>query len=236
MKFALIISLFLLLFLSTSIDLLSSVIISLSVFYILFFINSLNKEIALRQFILLNYTLNFLIAPFIINSLRDDVNLSFDFYLGPDSNLFYVTIPSILMLHLGLFTFKTKIFTPNYNLVKLDLLINERVLRYFIYIGIFFDLLTFNSSSWVSYLFDLVGLLRYIGVFGLFIINRKKSLPFIFLIFAYSIYETITGGMFGGTIQWIAFFALIVLLEYKFSLYNQFLFVGLRLLNLTQTL
>ena len=236
MKSALIISSFLLLFLSTSIDLLSSVVLSLSVFYILFFIDSLNKEIALRQFILLVYSLNFLLAPFIINTYKDEVNLSFDFSLGSESSYFYIAISSIIFLHIGLFTIKTKIFNPNYNLVKIDMFINERILRYFVYIGIFSDLITFNSSNWVSYVLHLIGLLRYIGVFGLFIINKKKSIPFILIIFAYSIYDTIRGGMFGNTIQWMAFFSLIIFVEAKLSSFINFfiILIGFVLIILVQ--
>jgi hypothetical protein len=185
--------------------------IVLFIFYLLFFIANLSDEIPFRQFILVLYSLNYLLSPAILMNLPNKDDLTFEkIGLSPE-RFFGITIPAILALHLGLYTFKIKIFKPNFNFVKLELLVNESLLRKFVLVGIFFSFYSDATANALGYILHLISLLKYVGIFGLFVINYKKNWIYIAVVFLLSIQNSLSRGMFGDFVQWTTFFGMLVL-------------------------
>jgi len=192
-------------------DIWSSAAIVIFFYYVFDFIESLSEEIPFRQFILLIYSLNFLFSPAVLMNLPNKHELQFEKINIPLDTFFSLTIPSVLALHAGLYMLKIRIFKPQFKAVELELFVNERMLKIFVIVGIVFGLNSNSEAGALGYIATLIGLLRYVGVFGLFVIDKRKSIPYLVIVFLFSASRALSIGMFGEFVQWSAFFGMLFL-------------------------
>lgn len=188
----------------------SSLAIVLFIFYFINFLTKLNDTIAFREFILVLYGVNFLLAPAVLMNI-DTANTNISFYkirLSKEE-FFQLSIPAMILLHVGLFAIKTTIFNRNFNLVKVNLMTNEPILKRWVIIGIICGLFVpFFVGSEIGFLLYLVSMLKYVGGFGLFTINKRSYKLYIIAVFFFEISQSLGRGMFGESSMWLSFFAM----------------------------
>ena len=189
-------------------DIWSSFAIAIFIYYLVVFFSKLNEIIAFREFILVLFAMNFLFAPAVLMNLSDSAEATFYKVKLSKEAFFEITIPTILLLHLGLFSLKTNIFNLNFTLVKLDLLSNERILKRWVIIGIACGLLLTQISTEIAFILYLISMLKFVGAFGLFSINKTSNKMYIGAVFFFEITTSLSRGMFGECILWLIFFVM----------------------------
>ena len=163
---------FLLLYNFSDFNIWSIAAISIWLVYVVNFFSNLNKSIPFREYVLVMYGLNYLFSAAIQYEVTQDIAF-YKMKLGPEE-YFRLAIPAMLCFHAGLYTIKSKIFSLDFSLSKAQTQINEKLLKQWLIAGI---ILTFARSflpgdlNFIAYLLSGI---KYIGAFGLFIIDRKK--------------------------------------------------------------
>lgn len=195
----------------------SSAAILVFCFFLFDFIKALGNKIPFREFILLLYSLNYLLAPAVIKKYSGFVNLYFQSIELSNAEYFGMAIPAVIALYFGLHTLKTKIFTTDLTTSKIDLVLNIDILMTVTIIGVFFSAIQSFFTDALGYVIYLLGLLRFVGIFGLFILNKKKYVIVIVLVFLFSLLNALSSAMFGEFIQWAAFFLFLVFYKFKIS-------------------
>src|SRR5436190_17267840 len=88
---------------------------TITVYYITNLIVNLGNYIAFREFLMVLFSVNFLLSPaMILNGLEK--YQYYPMYLS-ESDYFLCAIPAILLMHAGVYMIKTKLFEINFSLV-----------------------------------------------------------------------------------------------------------------------
>ncbi|MDQ6608214.1 MAG: hypothetical protein M3Y85_00110 [Bacteroidota bacterium] len=185
----------------------SSVAIAIWVGYVIYFLSNLNNSIAFREYILVMYGLNYLFAPALTFELTQQISI-YKMRLDP-AEYFGMAIPAIFFLHAGLFSIKTKIFTYNFNLTRIQALLNQSLLKQLLIIGV---LLTFTGPFFPGELAFIVYLLsgiKYVAAFGLYILDKKKYKWYLFGLLFIEAAGSLRVGMFHDLVIWILFFSML---------------------------
>jgi len=197
----------------------------LSICYVANLIISSKETIAFREFTLVMYAINYLFSPSILYSYNDADFLPYKMNCTPET-YFSNAIPGILALHLGIFIFKTNIFTTSFSLAKVQAILNEKVLKTWMVVGLIFNLA--NSKlplpSEIAFFIVLLSGLRYVGLFGLISINAKKNIYLILTVALYEFSWALANGFFHDLMIWIVFFGIYFVYLKKISLINKIIF------------
>ena len=202
----------------------------LSAYYFIKFFNALTKKIAFTELILVIYSVNYLFSPAILYTYNEKLVL-YKLKLTPD-NYFPIAIISILALHIGMSIKKVKIFEINFNMLKLESLLNERMLKQWVIVGSILTFLQGNVYSELSFFIYLTSQIRYIGALGLTSINFKKNILYIVIPFLLEIYNSIIGAMFADTSVWSMFFVIFVFYIKKPHFIIKFTILGFSIVSL----
>lgn len=162
-----------------------------------------------REWALLLYSVNYLLSPAITYQLEAEklsvpMKISSDYY-------FSLAFPGFILLYLGMFLFRTKIFKPNFNSISKITLINERFLVQLTLFGVVCDLLMDFLPSDLAFLIYLLSLLRFVGIFSLFASNSKKYWLLALLILGFELFHGFKTALFHDSIMWLIFFGLFYL-------------------------
>ena len=187
------------------------------VFAFLNFFFKLNTTIAFREFLVLIYTINYLLSPLLTYNFSNNAEMTYGMKIGEEEYL-NVALPSIIAFYVSIFLFKTNLFNIELYKIRISAVLNEVVLKQWVYIGILLSLmLNFDLPSEIKFFVYLLSTIRYIGVFGLFMINFKKHKVYILSVFFYEISNALLIGMFHDVSIWLIFFTLILFFIYKLS-------------------
>jgi hypothetical protein len=200
------IAVFLVIFLS-GFSILATISIALWAYYVFDFFESTTRKLAFKEFILLLYGLNFLLAPVLTyhgNELNYGMKISEDRY-------FSLALPAMIMLQMGMNVIKTKIFTPDFQVLRVESYLNATVLKQWLVVGLILALLKGFFPAELSFLIYLLSGIRYVGAFGLFILNKKKFKWLIFAVFVEQLSESLLEGMFHDMMIWMIFFIILLL-------------------------
>ncbi len=164
-----------------------------------------NKSFVFREWALLLYALNYLVAPAITYSLPEQQVL-YGMKIPSDS-YFNLALPGFLFLMLGMYIIPTKIFRADTKDIDQGALVNQSFLVRITIVG----LLIRMSSSFVpgelGFIIYLLSLIRFVSAFALLSINRR----FWYWSAIVLIGELATSflvGMYHDAIMWIIFFGL----------------------------
>lgn len=185
----------------------NSAAIAIWIGYVINMVMNLNNTIAFREYILVMYGLNYLFSPALTYQVTQE--LSFYNMKIPESTYFSMAIPAMFCLHLGLFSIKTKIFKTRFTLDKVQEYLNQSLLKQWLIAGV---LLSFTSSFFpgdLAFIVYLLSGIRFVGAFGLFILDRKKYKWYLLGILFIEISGALRVGMFHDMLIWILFFSLL---------------------------
>lgn len=164
-----------------------------------------NRIFVFREWVLLLYSLNYIVSPIITYRL-DDTMIKYGMKI-PSDQYFNLAIPGIFSFMLGLYLLPTNIFTPNFKDIKKSAIVNENILFIITFVAVFFKFIyTFNLGE-LSFLVYLASLLRFVSVFALFSINWRKHFLLVIVVFAIDLASSFIGGMYHDVVMWLIFFA-----------------------------
>lgn len=178
--------------------------------YRLIFMSS--DQFVFREWALILYCLNYLVAPAITYQLADE-QISYGMQI-PSDTYFGLALPGFICLFLGLYIFPTKLFKTDFNKVNQAAILNEDLLKKITLFGL---LLKFTSSffpgelAFFVYLFSMV---RFVGAFTLLTIN-KKLWYWSVIIITLELLSGFLAGTFHDAIMWIVFFGLFYIYAIK---------------------
>ena len=136
--------------------------VGLTLFFELLFrlIKFSNRQFVFREWVMVLYTLNYVVSPMITYRL-DDSLVKYGMKIPPDS-YFILSIPGMLFFYLGLYTIRTNIFVVDFSLVKKGATINEAFLFMATLLGVLLRLLNeVIQIGELSFLIYLASLIRF---------------------------------------------------------------------------
>jgi hypothetical protein len=192
--------------------------IILSLGYLFNLISNSNNYIAFREFTLLIYSINYLLSPSILYNYNDadfilyKMNCTIETYF---TNAFI----GVLALHLGLYFFKTDIFKTNFNLLKAQAILNEKLLKNWVVFGVVLSILLSNLPipAELGIFGLLISNLRFVGFFGLIVTNPRKNIYYLLFVGVYEFYIAISGALFHDLLIWLIFLGLFLSYQLKLS-------------------
>lgn len=186
-------------------SILSSFAICLWIYYVIDFFEKSNDRIAFREYLMLIYGLNYLFSP----ALSYRVNQYSGYHMKlPEEDYFALAIPSILLLQAGLNIVKTKIFQFHFKTVRLQSLLNHKMLVQWFYAGILFRFLNPLMPSDLAFVFYLLSGIRFVAAYGLFLVDKSRYKWHLYAILFLELLMALQQGMFHDFVMWLLFFGI----------------------------
>jgi hypothetical protein len=181
--------------------------IAVSISIIIFFeilLNS-NNRFVFREWALLLYAINYLIAPAITYNLPP-AEIKYGMKITSDQ-YFELAIPGFILLAFGMSVIKTTVFNVDFYKVNASSLVNQRLLKNVTFFGLLLNLLSVLIEGELSFFIYLLSLVRFVGAFALFSMNIRHWY-WVFIVLVIELIKALIIGMYHDAIMWIVFFAL----------------------------
>lgn len=168
-----------------------------------------------REWALLLYAINYLIAPLITYQIPEDqvvygMKIPFDEY-------FNLALPGFLLFALGMYSLPTSVFKVDFNKINQASLVNQSFLVRITVIGLLTKLVSEFLPSEFAFFTYLLSMIRFVGAFALLSIDQKKWFwPGLVLIIELLI--SFINGAFHDALMWIVFFGLFYIYAHRPSL------------------
>ena len=198
--------LFLLIYLYTS-EFYLSFSLSLFISILIRFITISNFIFAFREFVLLLYTLNYLVSPSISFLLGEKIT-TYNLKLSSET-YFNLAIPGILLFYIGLFSIKTNLFAPKLSALNISTIINEKLLKKITILAILSSVITSFLPGELAFVVYLISLMQYVSAFSLYALNPQKNIVWPAITLLYVLYKSFLAGMYHDAIMWVLFFCII---------------------------
>jgi hypothetical protein len=189
---------------------------AISIYFIYNLILNLGNYIAFREFIMVLFSVNFLLSPALIYNGLEQYQYYPMYLKSPE--YFLCAIPSILLMNYGMHSIKTKLFEMEFSLVTTSIHANSFILKQWVVVGIFLYILKSFVPADISFFIYLLSSIRYIGAFGLFAIDRKKYKWYSLSVLAFESYIAFSQAMFHDFLMWGIFFGLLWAFLFKPSM------------------
>lgn len=181
--------------------------IAVSISIIIFFeilLNS-NNRFVFREWALLLYAVNYLVAPAITYNLPP-AEIKYGMKIASDQ-YFELAIPGFVLLAFGMSLIKTTVFNVDFSKVNASSLVNQRLLKNVTFFGLLLNLLSVLIEGELSFFIYLLSLVRFVGAFALFSMNFRNWY-WVFIVLVFELMKALIIGMYHDAIMWILFFAL----------------------------
>jgi len=200
----------------------------------LFFLNNLllnsNNIIAFKEFLIFLYSFNYLLAPAITFYLPPDLII---YKIKLSSNEYFsLMIPAILLFYFGLNSIKTSLFKFNKIDFEIITILNEPILKQMVYIGVFLNFFSNSFSGGFSFFIYLLSMLRFVGAFSLFYINREKYSKILIFVMLLSMLNAFLAGMYHDFVMWSIFFGLVFFYTSKPTILYKTLFILIAIISI----
>lgn len=207
MKIGLPLLTFFLLYTLANFDPWSCAAVALWIGYVVHFLSRLNHTIAFREYILVMYGLNYLFSPAITYEVTQSISV-YKMRLNPEM-YFSVAIPAMLCLHAGLFAIKTKIFNLQFVTGYVQGLVNQELMKKWLIFGFLISFAPRFLPGDLGFVAYLLGALKYLAVYALFIIDRHKFRWFLYGLAFLEVSSSLAVGMFHDVVVWSLFFGMV---------------------------
>jgi hypothetical protein len=197
---------FLILFLSDY-SLWSNCAIILWVWYVVQLFERSKSTIAFREFLLVLYGLNYLMSPAVSYHQNQDAFTVYRMKVS-EADYFALAIPGMLSLQLGLYLLKSRIFAPNFGIVRIQALVNQSILKNWYFFGIVCSLISPLFPGELSFVLYLLSGIRFVAAFGLFALDRKAFKWYLIGVFVLEIFRALSQSMFHDLVMWLLFFGI----------------------------
>jgi hypothetical protein len=164
-----------------------------------------SKQFVFREWSLLLYCVNYLVAPAITYSLAEE-QVTYGMKIPP-IEYYELALPGFIFLSLGMFMIPTKMFHIDNKRVNMSTLVNKEFLVKFVFFGIFLRLFGNVLPGELSFIAYLLGLIRFVGAFALFSIN-SKNWYYVALVLLIELGYSFLEGMYHDALMWLIFFGL----------------------------
>jgi hypothetical protein len=165
---------------------------------------------------LLLYSLNYLVSPS-ISFYLDERIIIYNLKLSKEA-YFHLAIPGFILFFAGLYSIKTTLFRPNFGLINISSIINERLLKIVTILTIILSFTTSFLLEELAFLVYLISLIQYVAAFALFSLNPKKNIVWPAITLLFVLYKSFLAGVYHDAIMWILFFGIIFIYIIKPSL------------------
>jgi hypothetical protein len=197
---------------------------AISIYFIYNLILSLGNYIAFREFIMVLFSVNFLLSPALIYNGLEQYQFYPMYLKAPE--YFMCAIPCILLMYAGIYSIKTKLFEIDFSIVTSSIQANSHILKQWVLVGIFFYILKGFVPAEVSFFLYLLSSIRYVGAFGLFAIDRKKYKWYSLSVLAFEAYIAFSQAMFHDMLMWAIFFGLLWAFLFKPGMAQKLIMMG----------
>ena len=190
--------------------------IGISVYFLINIILESTRVFAFREWALFLYAINYLFSPAITYQF-DQALLIYPMKIEA-VDYFGLAIPGFLCFYLGMYMFKTRIFTPRLDKVRRDAKKNETILVNFVIIGLLLRLSGSVFPGELAFFIYLLSSIRFVGAFALFSYNSTKYWKWVAALLLLELYFGAIAAMYHDAVMWILFFALYFVYTTKPSL------------------
>jgi len=180
------------------------------------FFAKVNHSVAIREFLIMMYSINYLLSPAIIYCYPSEL-LTYGMKISPEE-YFPMALLGMICLVLGMYTLKIpkpSIFKLDIGLLTSEAEILEPVLKKWAYVGTILSLVGGFFPSEIAFILYLVSLIRFVAAFGLFALDRKKYWRLITVILVFEVLNTLRQAMFHELLMWVVFFAIFLMYIFK---------------------
>jgi hypothetical protein len=164
-----------------------------------------NKRFVFREWALLLYALNYLVAPAITYGLNED-QIKYAMKI-PSDHYFGLALPGFILLAAGMYAIPSKIFKVNTKEIDKGALLNQKFLTQITIVSILFKFASSLVPGELSFILYLLSLLRYVSAFALLSIN-KRLWYWSVLVLSIEIGMALLIGMYHDALMWLVFFGL----------------------------
>lgn len=158
-----------------------------------------------REWALVLYCLNYLIAPAITYQLPDE-QVSYGMQISAD-DYFSLALPGFLFFALGMYILPTKLFKIDFKKVNQASVFNKDFLTKITIFGLILRFTSSFSPGEFSFFIYLLSLVRFVGAFALLSIDKKYWF-WSAIILAIELLSGFLAGTFHDAIMWVIFFGL----------------------------
>ncbi len=174
-----------------------------------------NKQFVFREWVLLLYCLNYLIAP--ASTYIQPEELVLYGMKVPLDQYFILALPGFLFFALGMIIIPTKIFQIDYSKVDQSAIVNKDFLIKVVVISLLLRTTSSIFPGEIGFIIYLLAMVRFVAAFALFSLSKKLwyySAIVLLLELAYAL----VAGMYHDAVMWVIFFWLYFIYANKPSL------------------
>ncbi len=179
-------------------------------------INS-NNVIAFREFVLVLFSLNYLLSPVLMYNGLDIYQTIYAMSI-PKEEYFSLAIPAIILFQLAMYIMPVKIFSLDFRVLKNQAVQNERTFKQWTIAGVLLRFFAIGIPGELAFVVYLLSSIRFIGAFTLVALNFKKYKVYLLMVFFFEIAASLAQGMFQDSLLWLIFFSLFACRLFKPSL------------------
>ncbi len=188
---------------------------SLLIFHIIF---ESNKTFVFREWTLLLYAINYLIAPMITYNISQD-KIRYAMKINAN-DYFALALPGFIFFAIGLYILPTKLFTPNFRQLNKVSFLNEKLLLRATLVGLFLKISSQITSGEFGFILYVLSMIRFIGAFSLFSLNPRKYFLITIIVIIMELFIGFYTGLYHDALMWLIFFSffLVYVLKPSFKL------------------
>jgi len=168
-------------------------------------LNASNQRFVFREWALLLYSINYLVAPAITYGLPE-YQVQYGMKIVSDE-YFSLAIPGFILLSVGMYIVPTSVFGINSKIVDQSAIVNKRFLFRVAIFGILLRFVQALELGEIGFFIYLLALVRFVAAFALFSIDRK-TWYISFLVLGIELISAFIIGMYHDAIMWTIFFGL----------------------------
>jgi hypothetical protein len=164
-----------------------------------------SNQFVFREWALMLYCLNYLIAPAITYQLPEDQVIYG--MLIPSEEYFNLALPGFLFFAFGMYILPNKIFNIDYQKVGQSTIVNKDFLVKTTIFGLLLSLSSRFFPGEIGFIAYLLSMVRFVGAFALLSID-KKLWYWSAIVILFELASGFLAGMFHDAIMWFIFFGL----------------------------
>ena len=197
-----------------SVRIYDAIIISISIVLLYKCVIESNSSFVFREFTLLLYAVNYLIAPAITYRLPDE-DIKYGMKIPYDS-YFDLALPGFLLLSIGMYVIPTNVFKIKFKNVRQAIVVNKKFLISTTIFGLALSLPK-SLPGELGFIVYLLSLLRFVGAFALLTID-KKLWYWSAIVIVKELILAFINGMYHDLLMWLIFFGLFSIYALKPSI------------------
>ena len=164
-----------------------------------------NQKFVFREWALLLYAINYLVAPAITYNLPE---YQVQYGMKVVSDQYYsLALPGFVFLGIGMYILPTSVFSINTRMVDQSTIVNKSFLFKVAVVGILLRVVQPFIDGELGFVIFLIAMIRFVAAFALFSID-KKTWYLTALVLSIELISAFIAGMYHDATMWVIFFSL----------------------------